>query len=971
VSYFSDNYARIAYPKTVAGEPNSGLRKAQLGAMHSVASHFTNNTVPALVVMPTGSGKSAVLTTVPYLLGATRALVITPSRLVREQIAEDIEGLETLKRLGVLPQAVEPPATLELTGRITGAAEWEGLRQYDVVVAAPPSVSPAYDDIPMPPADLFDLLLIDEAHHEQADTWQALLDAFKSAKRVLLTATPYRRDGRELKAKLAYVYHVAAAFEDKIFGRVKFSAVQPQVPGTEDVVIAKEAERVFKEDKAKGLRHYVMVRTDMKTRARGLEDLYKKETRLRLQAINSSHGLRHIRSTIKKLKDGGLDGVICVDMMGEGFDFPNLKIAAIHSPHRSLAVTLQFIGRFARTNASDVGEATFVAVPQEVGGELSQLYRQGAVWQDIITDIHGGKIAAEQENREIIDSFEEPLVDDLKAQEVPLGALTPYHHVKVFRVIDPVDIHTPITLRSPLEVVHHRVTPNFEAAVIVAYEQTRPDWTDLSLFREHKFELFVVYYHPASKLLFINASRRGAALYQHVARQYTNGRHYNLSLERINGVLRELDHHEFFSIGMKNRSPNPNNESYRISAGPSPTGAIDETVGRLNHRGHVFGKGNHNGKDVTIGYSSASKVWSNTESGIPDLIKWCASLAKRIMSDSPLPKIAGLDLLPCGKEISVFPATSAVIAVDWHPEVYRKHLTVLRTDGDGGDISTEITALDLRIDRSATDANSVRVVIDWGGWEYPISFSLTGCPQFTSPDPAKPEPKLKRGFSREPLLDFLNDHPLNFYLSDFSRVSGVEHFDSDLKHDPFDREQIVVIDWAAAGVVITEECGPNSIQEHLKTYLLTPEHEVVLHDHGSGEIADFVTVGIVRDTVVAKLYHVKGAGGNNKSNRVGDVYEVCGQVVKSLIWLRNGQTLMEKIKLRRKAGSTWVKGDDVHFEHLFQRGIEELGFEFHIGLVQPGISKSIIEPKLGEVIAAARTHIRSCAAASIIVCGSA
>lgn len=43
--------------------------------------------------------------------------------------------------------------------------------------------------------------------------------------------------------------------------------------------------------------------------------------------------------------------MICVDMLGEGFDFPNLKIAAIHEPHKSLASTLQFIGRFARTNA--------------------------------------------------------------------------------------------------------------------------------------------------------------------------------------------------------------------------------------------------------------------------------------------------------------------------------------------------------------------------------------------------------------------------------------------------------------------------------------------------------------------------------------------------------------------------------------------------------------------------------------------
>ena len=49
-------------------------------------------------------------------------------------------------------------------------------------------------------------------------------------------------------------------------------------------------------------------------------------------------------------------------MLGEGFDFPNLKIAAIHSPHKSLVSTLQFIGRFARTNAENIGTAKFIAM---------------------------------------------------------------------------------------------------------------------------------------------------------------------------------------------------------------------------------------------------------------------------------------------------------------------------------------------------------------------------------------------------------------------------------------------------------------------------------------------------------------------------------------------------------------------------------------------------------------------------------
>lgn len=73
--YFSDHYPDIRIPKESPHQ--SGFGNAQIGAIHAVASHFTVHERPAVVVMPTGSGKTAVLMTVPYLLEATRVLVVT------------------------------------------------------------------------------------------------------------------------------------------------------------------------------------------------------------------------------------------------------------------------------------------------------------------------------------------------------------------------------------------------------------------------------------------------------------------------------------------------------------------------------------------------------------------------------------------------------------------------------------------------------------------------------------------------------------------------------------------------------------------------------------------------------------------------------------------------------------------------------------------------------------------------------
>ncbi|MCW8102645.1 hypothetical protein OOZ58_39785 [Streptomyces tauricus] len=59
--------------------------------------------------------------------------------------------------------------------------------------------------------------------------------------------------------------------------------------------------------------------------------------------------------------------IICVDMLGEGFDEPALKIAAMHAARKTVSPMIQFIGRFTRA-ADGLGEATvFVAQEAHTG----------------------------------------------------------------------------------------------------------------------------------------------------------------------------------------------------------------------------------------------------------------------------------------------------------------------------------------------------------------------------------------------------------------------------------------------------------------------------------------------------------------------------------------------------------------------------------------------------------------------------
>src|SRR5687768_203118 len=133
MSYFSSNYSRINYP--ILTDKAKGLRNAQLGATYAIGSHFTLYAgEPALVVMPTGSGKTAVLNLAPYLLRANRVLVISSTILVRGQIVDEFTTLRTLKESNVFHQDLVVPKIKEIKSPIKTLEQWEALKAFDVVV---------------------------------------------------------------------------------------------------------------------------------------------------------------------------------------------------------------------------------------------------------------------------------------------------------------------------------------------------------------------------------------------------------------------------------------------------------------------------------------------------------------------------------------------------------------------------------------------------------------------------------------------------------------------------------------------------------------------------------------------------------------------------------------------------------------------------------------------------------------------
>lgn len=972
MSYFSDAYNLVRYPKSA--EDKEGLRKSQLGAIHAVSAHFTLEHQPAVVVLPTGSGKTAVLMLTPYVLQAQRALIISPSRFVREQIAQDYGSLGTLKKMGAVPENAQPPRILENKNRIVSPEMWEACRQYDVIVSTPNSASPGYKSIPVPPDDLFDVVLVDEAHHSAAETWNALIEAFPSARYTLFTATPFRSDGKEIKGKYIFTYPIQRAFEDGVYGEMDFSAVRLNPGDNNDEAIARATEARFREDRAAKLKHIVMVRADTRDRANNLADIYDRNTALRLEVVHSGKGVRAVEKVIRKLRSEELDGVICVNMLGEGFDLPNLKIAALHSPHRSLAVTLQFFGRFARVNGEKLGRATFLAVPKEINSGLDEIFVESPAWNKKIMNIGQDRIAQELAVRDSLRDYEEMQGD----AEATLGDLSLYsfnllNHVKIYQVHGSINFDATEGFDG-LETVRTWRSQRQSSLVLLMRERVRPKWSAVNGLEKIEHYLFVLYFDEETKLLFICASEgvRDESIYKDLTKIFVEGYAQALSLGKINRVLRGLADLELFNVGMRNRSVGTVAESYRQMAGAAVHNSIDSSDGALYHRGHIFGKGNTPGGATTIGLSSLSKVWRLDRTKIPQLIAWCQNLAGEIANPAPFLTGTELDHLDAGRDITELP-NEVVIAIDWQDNFYKHPPLVRSPNTSAGDKGESILSYDLKVDFELSTPDAVVFSMIGPDVLTRLQFTLAPHPTLAYLNNAEPRLTIDRGFRKIELIDYLTDNPLRFHMADGSVFEGNQIFDAPQDYMPYDKDLMREVDFSSLNVNIEKEygdCTPHrSIHEWLQHDLVNSDTDVVFYDHRSGECADFLAVRTGSDgTPTLSLYHCKRSGGPNPGDRMNDFYEVCGQATKSVQW-RSKTRLIRQVKDRLKSGSLFHKGTIASFIDLVEP-INRSELPLQIFIVQPGVSKKGMSERQASLLATTSIGLVAAGCEKLRVIGS-
>ena len=402
------------------------LRRAQLGAAWALSAHATVSREPALLVLPTGVGKTLVACLAPFLLSPRRVLVIAPGRLVRDQLAAGFSTLADLVRSGILP--ADPPCPASSQSSIGLSAPTGRVAKPDVVVGTPNVLSDGFPEVERIPAGMFDLVIFDEAHHLPARVRTAILDAV-GAPAVLLTATPTRRDGLPLPGELVYTYPLSQAIEDGVYAPVRFVPVSLPEGADPDTALAAAAAEKLATTEHRDAESRLLVRAGTQAEARGLIDVYA-DVGLKLGLVLGDTAPSTVRRILRDVAAGEMQGFVAVGAMIEGFDFPRLKVAAYHQPHRSLGPTIQFLGRLSRAVPHGV-RGELLAIPEQVEGETQELYRADRDWADLMPDIVD---AAHEEERRIRRYAARGRVSG--PLDVSARALAPPRSARIYRLPD-------------------------------------------------------------------------------------------------------------------------------------------------------------------------------------------------------------------------------------------------------------------------------------------------------------------------------------------------------------------------------------------------------------------------------------------------------------------------------------------------------------------------------------------------------
>jgi superfamily II DNA or RNA helicase len=947
---------------TEEAENRPGLRRPQLGAVHSILGYWTTRRMqPATVVMPTGTGKTETMLALLVAARPEKLLVLVPSDALRDQLAVKFQRLGILQEKGIVSSSARRPVVGQIRHGFTSVTTALAfVDACNVIVATPQALKASSDDALEALLARCSHLFVDEAHHVAAARWSEVRAAFSEKPVVQFTATPFREDGKHLQGRIVYSFPLREAQRDGYFASIDYTSVVDF--DDIDRAVAQQSLIRLRDDLSRGFDHVLMARVSSIARTSEVLSYYEElASDLGPVRMYSGMGKRGREAALRNLESRQSRIVICVNMLGEGYDLPALKVAAVHDPQKSLGVTLQFIGRFART--STVGSfgtaSTFVARKEvDVDPRLRELYSEDSDWNLILRHLTESTV----EQQQVVSDFEAGFTS--VPEEVTLQSLLPKMSTVAYRTSssewDPQAI---VDFFGEEHLFTVPIGVNTEAGVAWCVVEKRQTvrWGDIKTVDDVAYELYVLYFDSERRLLYINHSAN-EGVFEDLAKAVAG-----IDVKRFTGstvyrVMADIQRLVPTTVGVVDA--HSQFRRFSMHVGSDVTASFSESEAGTKSQTNISGGGYRNGEHVNISASLKGRIWSHsTASSLKSWCDWCDAIGTQLLDDTiSIEHVIGQFILPQAMEVR---PEGVLLAAEWPWFVH--------TIGDDyltlrfGSIAFPLTDVEI-VPHTNNTNGPLRFSFATRAWSVRYEASLADQRLvYSCLDSAELEVVTSRSAVR--LSAWLKDNGLSFILDGDRLIDGDLLYEANQARDAFARDKLTTLDWSATNIQIesqTEARIAASIQ-YASIALLKAEAvwDIILDDDGPGEIADIVAIRLADNELVVRLVHCKYSSAPSPGARVADLYEVCGQAQKSIIWRKTDmapffRTLATRAQKRRsRTGVTPFEAGDLRTLYTLSDRAKIASRRMEFVIVQPGLSAGRASRQQLELLASTESYLRN------------
>ena len=628
-------------------------------------------------------------------------------------------------------------------------------------------------------------------------------------------------------------------------------------------------------------------------------------------------------------------------MLGEGFDLPALKIAAIHDPQKSLAVTLQFIGRFTRAAGEALGEAS-AFVPLQVAGiddRLRKLYGEDPTGTKSSEDLTEREVGREKARSDFEMAFGSLPV------EVAMRSIHPKMSTVTYRsssqlTWEPENIYD--LFEDRLLTTKLGINNKDKVVWWVSEEATPVRWGDLASLQELVHHLHVVHVDDAAGFLYVNSTNNDS-LHEDIARAVGGDDIGLISGDTVYRVLAAVTRRVPTNVGLLDAVSRTRRFSMHVG---QDVLAAWRGEGGTKMKTNIFAHGFTDRRAVSFGASRKGRIWSHEEANdIHDWVRWARKVGPMITDET-----ISLDLVMSGFLLPE-PATErppyVPLAIEWPHELVVT-LSEARRLVHAGDAWS---LLDTELRLSAHTANGpLRFEVVTPTWSLEFEYVFDEVePPVIRPVAADAIIETPRGSGG--LAAFLTRYGLLVTFED--EIVLVEQgflLRPDRERRLLPVEAIEVADWTGINIK-RESQGPDrnaDTVQYRTIELLAAEAdwEIVLDDDGTGELADVVLMQRADEDLDVVFAHCKYSSKPQAGARIDDLYDVCGQAMKmnrsksvpELLTRR----LLRRERDRQSKGATGLVVGTVDTLATIVREARYRKLRAVVVIVQPGMSKAVV-----------------------------